>query len=234
MSEPPTPSDPAAGARLGGGPDGGRPADRNDDWETVERLRAGDEYAFAELVRRHHGALVRLAQAYVSDRDTAEGVVQDAWLGVLNGLSQFEGRSSLKTWIFRIVVNRAKTRGTRDKRRRVLLRTVAEDVAEPAVAPTRFDSQGRWSDPPVRWSSDTPEELLLREETQAVLERAIAALPHNQRAVITLRDIHGLDSDEICNILEVSQTNQRVLLHRARGRVRAELERHLAGDDPSC
>ncbi len=234
MTEPPTPSD------SGAAPDAVRPADgakgetasgRAEDDQLVHRLRGGDEQAFVELVRRYHAPLTRLAQSYVADRATAEGVVQDAWLGVLKGLSRFEGRSSLKTWIFRIVVNRAKTRGTRDKRRRDNVKAAAEETSEPAVDPGRFDSKGRWSEPPERWSTDTPERLLLRDETQAVVERAIAALPQNQRAVITLRDIQGLDSDETCNILEVSQTNQRVLLHRARSRVRAELERHLAGDE---
>jgi RNA polymerase sigma-70 factor, ECF subfamily len=174
--------------------------------------------------------LMRLAQSYVPDRATAEGVVQDAWLGVLKGLSRFEGRSSLKTWIFRIVVNRAKTRGVRDKYRRESLKAAAEEASsEPAVDPARFNAKGRWSAPPERWSADTPEQLLLRDETQSLIEEAIATLPNTQRAVITLRDVQGLDSEEICNILDVSQTNQRVLLHRARSRVRATLEQHFAG-----
>jgi len=229
MNAPSPPSDP--GASPAAAPSEPSAATGDVDAALVARLRGGDEQAFAELVGRYHAPLLRLAQAYVTDRATAEGVVQDAWLGVVKGLDRFEGRSSLKTWIFRIVVNRAKTRGTRDKRRRDTVKLAAEEASEPAVDPGRFDGKGRWSDPPERWSLDTPEQLLLRDETQEVLERAIAALPDNQRAVITLRDVQGLESDEICNILAVSQTNQRVLLHRARSRVRAELERHLAAED---
>ncbi|RLB53323.1 MAG: RNA polymerase sigma factor, partial [Deltaproteobacteria bacterium] len=139
-----------------------------EDQALIQKLRQGDEQAFAALVARHHGPLLRLAQAYVPDRATAEGVVQDAWVGVLKGLNRFEGRSSLKTWIFRIVVNRAKTRGVRDKRRRESLKAAAaEEAGEPAVDPARFNAQGRWATPPERWSADTPEELLLRDETRA-------------------------------------------------------------------
>lgn len=196
----------------------------------VDRLLAGDEPAFAALVERYHGRLVGLARAFVSDRGTAEEVAQETWLGVLNGLRAFEGRSSLKTWIFRILVNRAKTRGVLEART-IPFSSLADrdDGPEPAVDPARFTPAGRWADPPRLWNEDTPEDLLLREEAKALFERAIAELPPGQRAVITLRDIEGLESGEACNILEISETNQRVVLHRARSKVRRALEQYLLG-----
>jgi RNA polymerase sigma-70 factor (ECF subfamily) len=166
---------------------------------------------------------------FVASRDVAEDVVQDTWLAVLRGLPAFEGRSTLKSWIFGILTNRAKTRGVRDKR------TVAfSELSNPgsdselAVDPDRFTPAGSWSAPPGRWDRDTPEQLL-RQEARAIMEQAIAALPASQRAVVTLRDIEGLEAAEVCNILELSETNQRVLLHRARSKVRAALERYMAG-----
>lgn len=201
-----------------------------EDLALVRQLLDGEEAAFTGLVNRYHGALLRLALAFVSDRAVAEEVVQDTWLGVLNGLRSFEGRSTLKTWIFRILTNRAKTRGQREARSVPFSAlAISESDDEPAVEPSRFTSAGMWAAPPGRWGEDTPEKLLLRREAMALVEKTIAELPAGQRAVIALRDVEGLDAAEVCNVLEVSETNQRVLLHRARSKVRAALERYLGG-----
>lgn len=201
-----------------------------DDGALVERMLAGDEAAFTSVVERYHASLIRVAMAFVASRDVAEEVVQDTWLAVLNGLSAFEGRSSLKSWIFSIMTNRAKTRGVREKRTIAFseLSVPGFDV-EPAVDPERFTSSGAWSTPPTRWDKDSPEEQLLRREARTVIEGAIAQLPPSQRAVVTLRDIEGLEAAEVCNVLGVSETNQRVLLHRARSKVRAALEHYVSG-----
>jgi len=199
-----------------------------EDAALVKRLLDGDEAAFGGLVEQYHGRLLRLAMVFVSDRASAEEVVQDTWLAVLTGLRSFEGRSGLKTWIFSILSNRAKTRGQRDKRSVPFSALSNQDrEGEPAVHPSRFAHNGSWSAPPERWDQDTPERLLLRQETRALVDRTIADLPAGQRAVITLRDVEGLDSAEVCNVLEISETNQRVLLHRARAKVRTALEQYL-------
>jgi RNA polymerase sigma-70 factor (ECF subfamily) len=209
---------------------------RVDDAQLVEALRAGDERAFEQLTREYHAPLMRVAQIYVTSRAVAEEVVQETWLGVLNGIGRFEARSSLKTWIFRILTNIAKTRAQREGR--TLPFSVLErpgTVPEPAVARERFlapDHErwpGHWSSRPEPW----PEERLLAAETRGVVEQAIEALPPAQRAVISLRDVEGWSSDETCNALGVSETNQRVLLHRARSKVRQALEDYLAenGDE---
>lgn len=203
------------------------PPDGNDA-ALVERLIQGDEAAFTELVEAWHGRLLRLALLFVADRASAEEVVQDTWLAVLTGLRAFEGRSSLKTWIFSILTNRAKTRGQRDKRFVPFSALSGQHAQEdPAVSPSRFTPSGSWSAPPEQWDEDTPERLLLRHETRALIDQTIAGLPPGQRAVVTLRDVEGLDSTEACNILEISETNQRVLLHRARARIRTALEQHV-------
>lgn len=200
----------------------------SEDAALVKRLLEGDERAFAGLVERYHGRLLRLALLFVSDRASAEEVVQDTWLAVLTGLRAFEGRSGLKTWIFSILTNRAKTRGRREKRSIPFSALAGQHPAdEPAVPPNRFTGNGSWSVPPERWDEDTPEQVLLRHETRALIDQAIAELPAGQRAVISLRDVEGLDAEEVCNVLEISETNQRVLLHRARGKIRAALEGHL-------
>ena len=201
----------------------------------LERLRQGDEAAFASLVDRHHGALLRLAMAYVSDRSIAEEVVQETWMGVLEGVDRFEGRSSLKTWIFRILTNKAKTRGVRESRHVSFspLAASEENPEEPAVDPTRFQTTGHWAgywvSYPQPWDENTPEKLLLSQEGTTFLEQAIEALPGKLRQIIVMRDVEGLSSDEACNILGISETNQRVLLHRARSRVRKTLEKYLEG-----
>jgi RNA polymerase sigma-70 factor (ECF subfamily) len=205
----------------------------SDELELIAALRRGDEAAFMALVERYQASMVRVALMYVADRATAEEVVQETWLGVLRGLDRFQGRSSLRTWLFRILTNRAKTRGTRD--RRVVpfsaLATAVDDADEPAVEPERFypadhEDHGWWVSHPQSWQ-DLPERRLLAEETRAKIADAIAALPPNQRAVIALRDIEGWSSDEVCNVLGITETNQRVLLHRARSKTRGALERYL-------
>jgi RNA polymerase sigma-70 factor, ECF subfamily len=196
------------------------------DLELASRLANRDEEAFRTLVERYHGSLLRLALTFVANRAAAEEVVQDTWLGVVNGIREFQGRSTLKGWIFRILTNRAKTRGVRDKRS-VPFSSFSVDPDEPAVDPSRFNASGWWARPPEPWEPDSPEDLLIRKEARAVMEHAIGELPPNQRAVLTLRDIEGFESAEVCNILELSETNQRVLLHRARSKIRQMLERHL-------
>ena len=199
-----------------------------EDLALIKRLRQGEEAAFAGLVEQYHGRLLRLARAFVSSEASAEEVVQDTWVGVLNGLGTFEARSSLKSWIFRILTNRAKTRGVREARS-VPMSALgdAEREGDPAVDPERFTSGEMWARPPRPWEDDTPERLVADSESMAYLEGAIAELPANQRAVFTLRDIEGLDSEEACNVLEISETNQRVLLHRARSKLRGALEQYL-------
>jgi RNA polymerase sigma-70 factor (ECF subfamily) len=199
-------------------------ADR-DESRLVAELRAGNEQAFAALVDRYHAAMRRLARTFVSTDAAADEVVQDAWLVVLDGIAKFEERSSFKTWLFRILVNRARTKGTREARTVPMSALPAdEDGDAPAVDPSRFDPRGRWSAPPARWDAETPKQLVLRQELVAALEQAIRELPERQRTVVVLRDVLGWTSDEVCNVLELEETNQRVLLHRARARLREMLE----------
>jgi RNA polymerase sigma-70 factor (ECF subfamily) len=174
--------------------------------------------------------MLAVARTYVKTRAVAEEVVQDAWIGVLKGLDRFEGRSSLKTWILRIVVNTAMTRGAREARS-VPFSTLAPEGEEPAVEPERFrDSDdafpGHWRAYPGDWSA-LPHERLLGRETLDLITRAIDQLPPAQRTVITLRDVQGCTAEEVCEALDVTDANQRVLLHRARSRVRAALEEHF-------
>jgi len=196
----------------------------DEDAELLRSLRAGDEQAFATLVDRYGPSLLRVAQLFVPTRSVAEEVVQETWLAVLTGIERFEGRSSLKTWLFRILTNKAKTRGRRDARI-VPFASLAADGDEDgtAVDVDRFAQGGEWRSPP----RGVPEERLLAGEARRTIENAIAALPPNQRAVITLRDVEGLSAEEACNVLGVSETNQRVLLHRARAKVRAAFEEYL-------
>jgi RNA polymerase sigma-70 factor (ECF subfamily) len=196
----------------------------DEDAPLLEALRAGDEHAFATLVDRYGPSLLRLAQLFVSSRAVAEEVVQETWLAVVTGIERFEGRSSLKTWLFRILTNKAKTRGQREGRTLPFSSLAADgDEDQTAVAVERFGRGGAWATPP----RGVPEERLLAAETRARVEQAISALPPNQRAVITLRDVEGLSAEEACNVLGLSETNQRVLLHRARAKVRTALERYL-------
>jgi RNA polymerase sigma-70 factor (ECF subfamily) len=198
----------------------------------LERLRAGDERAFEALVERHYPTMLAVARHYVSSRAVAEEVVQEAWLGVLNGLDRFEGRSSLKTWILRILVNTAKTRGAREART-VPFASLAPDRDEPAVGPDRFRGAddpfpGHWRAYPGNWQR-LPDEALAARDTLGVVIATIEQLPPPQRLVITMRDIQGCSSEEVCEALDVSEGNQRVLLHRARSKVRSALERHFDG-----
>jgi RNA polymerase sigma-70 factor (ECF subfamily) len=195
-----------------------------DDRRVVAALRDGDERTFEELVGRYHGSLLRLALMYVRSRSAAEEVVQDTWLGVVRGLPSFEGRSSLRTWIFRILVNQAKTRGVRE-RRSVPFSSLGGDD-EPAVDPDRFLPDGGWAVPPQPWGG--PEAELLSAEAQDQVLRAIGELTPSQRDVITLRDVEGWSAAEVRDALGLSEANERVLLHRARSRVRARLEDYFA------
>jgi RNA polymerase sigma-70 factor (ECF subfamily) len=197
-------------------------------------LRRRDEEAFAVLVERYHSRLVRLARLFVADEAVAEEVAQETWIGVLQGIDRFEGRSSFRTWVFRILTNQAKRRGQREARSMPFAAfSVAGDAGEmePAVEPERFlpagdEWAGHWVSYPPNWR-ETPEERFLSDETRALVQQAIDALPPNQRIVITLRDVEGVPSTDVCNILAISETNQRVLLHRARSKVRGQLEQYL-------
>ena len=205
------------------------------DERILAALRAGDEEAFGKLVREWHSSLLRVAQIFVPSRAVAEEVVQETWLRVLGALDRFEGRSSLKTWVFRILVNTAKTRAQREGRS--IPFSALQDAArvpEAAVEPERFlpddhpQHPGGWASPP----RDLPEERLLAAETRGVIAAAIEQLPANQRAVISLRDVEGWSSEEVRNALDISEVNQRVLLHRARSRVRRALEEYIAPPGP--
>ncbi len=197
----------------------------------LDALRTGDEAAFLQLVDRHHASMVRVALLFVPERPVAEEVAQEAWIGVLRGLPRFRGQASLKTWIFRILVNRAKSRGTRDRRARSLREIVSEEAGgtDPAVDPQRFldahhpREPRHWAVPPAPWAP-SPEAGLLQRELRKRLLGAIEALGPAQRAVITLRDLEGCSAAEACQTLGLTEANQRVLLHRARSRVRRALE----------
>jgi RNA polymerase sigma-70 factor (ECF subfamily) len=212
------------------------PALASDD-ELLDALRLGDERAYIALVRRYGGLMQRVALNYVRTPAVAEEVVQETWCAVLTGLERFEGRAALKTWLFRILTNRAKTRGQREARTVPFSSLAPEDEADgPAVDPDRFLPAdhprwpGHWAAGPAQWSA-VPHERLLAGEVRAEIRRAIDALPERQQAVIVMRDVEGWPPEEVCDVLDLSEGNQRVLLHRARSRVRAELERYFA-DDP--
>src|SRR5215207_5999378 len=205
------------------------PGPTTDDQRLVAGLRAGDEDAFAALVDLHGPALLRVAMAFVPSRAVAEEVVQETWIAVMRGIDGFQGRSSLKTWIFRILTNAAMRGGSRERRSVPFAAVAAAD--ERSVDPERFlpaDHElfpGHWVLAPARWP--TPEEGLLSGETRAVIVAAIDELPKAQRTVIALRDIEGWSSEEVCAALEISAGNQRILLHRARARVRAAVEAYF-------
>jgi len=203
------------------------------DLALVEQLRAGDEGAFMELVERLQPSMLRVARMYVSSQAVAEECVQECWLGVLQGLDRFEGRSSLRTWIFRILTNIAKTRGQREGRSVPFASLAGDDLDTPSYDPAMFLGEGRWTG---HWSSlpsdwrGLPEERLLSAETRAVVTRVLAELPPMQAEVLRLRDVAGWSSEEVRNALDLTETNQRVLLHRARAKVRRALERYF-GDE---
>ncbi|GJL56344.1 MAG: RNA polymerase sigma24 factor [Nitrospirales bacterium] len=210
-----------------------------DESQVLELLRNGDEATFAQVVDQYSGSLLRLAMAYVPSRAVAEEVVQETWLGVFEGLARFEGRSSFKTWLFTILTNRAKTRGQRESRYVGLAEKTGmdDDDAGTGVDLDLFiqagTRAGHWIEPPHAWDHGTPERFALSKEIGEQIERAIAALPHTQRQVITLRDLEGVSSEEVCNIMGVTETNQRVLLHRARTRVRKTLASFAKEDSES-
>jgi RNA polymerase sigma-70 factor (ECF subfamily) len=209
-------------------------APRRDERELVEALRRGDEDAFMRLMTMYYSAMKRLALMYVPNAAVADDVIQETWVGVLEGIHRFQGRSSLKTWIFRILLNVAMTRGQRESRSvpfSALPQTQA-NADEPAVDLDRFlppDHPQRphhWASLPHSWEH-IPEDRLLSGETRERIRAAIEMLPTQQRQVIVLRDVEGWPADEVCNALAISETNQRVLLHRARSKVRRALERYL-------
>ena len=207
-----------------------------DDDELVRALRTGDEGAFVALVRRYNGLMLHVALGHVRTRAIAEEVVQETWCAVLAGIDRFEGRAAFKTWLMRILTNRAKTRGQREARCVPLSSLVDDDDDRPAVDPHRFlpadhpRYPGGWAAAPAEWSC-TPDERLLSHEVRELIRRAIDQLPARQRTVIGLRDVEGCSPEEVCELLDLSEGNQRVLLHRARSRVRAELERYFSDYD---
>src|SRR4051794_12817735 len=189
-------------------------------------MRAGDGRAFETLVTAHDGSLRRGARSFVRTPGAADEVVQETWLGVVRGLDGFEGRSSLRTWIFRILANVARTRAAQDARS-VPFSALEEDDG-PALEPSAFASDGSWASTPTRLDTD-PEGALLGAELRERLVGAVDGLPPAQRAVITLRDMVGMPAEEVCDVLEISDGNQRVLLHRARTRVRLAMASLVAG-----
>jgi RNA polymerase sigma-70 factor (ECF subfamily) len=206
------------------------PRTTTDDFALVELLRSGDETAFMMLVDELGPSMRRVARMYVSTDAVADEVVQEAWLGVVKGLAGFEGRSSLRTWIFRILVNTAKTRGQREARSVPFASLAGDDLDAPAFDPGAFqnsgDAEGRWSTLPFDWRG-MPEERAEATETMHVVGGAIAMLPPMQAEVIRMRDVLGWSSEEVRNALDITETNQRVLLHRARAKVRGALEDHF-------
>jgi RNA polymerase sigma-70 factor (ECF subfamily) len=208
-----------------------------EDEELLEALRLGDERAYVALVRRYGGLMQRVALSYVRTPAVAEEVVQETWCAMLTGLERFEGRAALKTWLFRILTNRAKTRGQREARTVPFSSLGDGDDGEgPSVDPERFLPAdhprwpGHWAAGPARWSA-APDERLLAREVRARIRSAIDELPERQQAVIYMRDVEGWPPEEVCDVLAVSEGNQRVLLHRARSHVRAELERYFADEE---
>ena len=200
----------------------------------VARLKQGEEGAFDELVKRHHSALIRMAMGYVADREIAEEVVQDTWMAVIQGLDRFEGRSSFRTWIFGIMIHKAKDRGVREKRHTTFSDfETFDDDREETVDPSRFHQSGEWAGhwalPPQPWDEQTPEKLLASQQAVSAMHRAIEALPSTLRAVLILRDVEGVEAKDACEILKITETNLYVRLHRARERVRQAVETYLEG-----
>jgi RNA polymerase sigma-70 factor, ECF subfamily len=195
----------------------GRPRTPPSDDELLEGLRAGDENAFVALVGRHNRALFYVVRSFVPTDAIAQEVVQDTWMAVVQGLSKFEGRSSIKTWLVRIAVNRARSTGTRESR------VLPISASEAAIDPNRFDSNGHWITPPEYFLEDA-EDRVVAESLSETIHSSLENLPESQRKVVTLRDLEGLNSKEVCQLLELSEVNQRVLLHRGRSQLRQDLE----------
>jgi RNA polymerase sigma-70 factor (ECF subfamily) len=192
------------------------------DASLVRRLRDGDEQAFTALVERYHSSMLALALSFVPSRAVAEEVVQDTWVAMLRGLGRFEERSSLRTWLFTILVNRARSTGVREAR------SVPVADAGPAVDASRFGPSGAWAQPPEHWIEEAENRLDAAKLT-ALLRGGLDGLPVRQREVVLLRDVEGLSSAEVCEVLTISEGNQRVLLHRGRSRLRQLLESELGG-----
>lgn len=205
------------------------------DGDLIARLRAGDEPAFAAIVQAWSPGLLRVARSYVSTADSAAEVVQDTWLAVIEGIDRFAARSSVKTWTYRILVNIAQRRGARESRT-VPMGSASAEPAAPTVDPSRFQGPaerfpGHWREFPAPWptaATGSPEQAALSAEVTARIQAALVQLPVRQRLVITLRDVEGLTSEETCAVLDISASNQRVLLHRARAVVRGQLEAYFA------
>jgi RNA polymerase sigma-70 factor (ECF subfamily) len=195
-----------------------------DDQELLEGFLAGDREAFAALVRRYQPVLLQIARYYVNSAQTAEDVTQDTWIAVLKGAERFEGRASFKTWLFRIVANRARSTGTREKRQ------IPTDPTDP-VAGDRFNSEGMWKEPPVSFA-DILADTEVNTAVAIAVRKVIADLPDVQRSVVTLRDVEGLSTSEVAALLEMSEANVRVVLHRTRARIREVVEQ-LAKGGPS-
>jgi RNA polymerase sigma-70 factor (ECF subfamily) len=193
-----------------------------DDVELLDRLRAGDEAAFVTLVDRYHGPMLRLAASFVPSAAVAEEVVQDTWLGVVRGIDRFEGRSSLKTWLFRILVNRARSTGVKERRT-----TPSDPMSGPTVDPGRFDGNGGWVEPPEAWAEQAEDRIVAGQLAERV-HVCLDELPEGQRQVVVLRDVEGLSAPEACTLLGLTEANQRVLLHRGRARIRRMLELEMA------
>ncbi|MGQ0554543.1 MAG: RNA polymerase sigma factor [Nitrospiraceae bacterium] len=205
----------------------------------LARLRQGDEGAFDELVTQHHSALIRMAMGYVADREVAEEVVQDTWMAVIEGLGRFEGRSSLRTWIFGIMIHKAKDRGVREKRHTTFSSFESvDDNSDETVDPSRFHQSGEWAVhwafPPQPWDDQTPEKLLASQQAVTAMNKAIEALPRNLKDVLILRDVEGVEAKEVSHILKITETNLYVRLHRARERVRQAVETYLEGHPLPC
>lgn len=192
------------------------------DAELIRRLRVGDEQAFVALVKRYNGSMLRIASSFVPNRAVAEEVVQDTWLAVLRGIARFEGRSSLRTWMFAILVNRARSTGTREQR------SIPVADAGPVVDGSRFALDGAWLSPPEHWIEEA-EDRLAAGKLADLLRSAMDDLPARQREVVALRDMEGMSSEEVCEVLAISEGNQRVLLHRGRSKLRQTLETALRG-----
>jgi len=208
--------------RRGAGSSRRGPAGADPDAALVARVRAGEEQAFMELVARHQSTMLRLARSYVPSSAIAEEVTQDTWLAVLRGLGGFEGRSTFRTWLMQILVNRARSTGVRERR------SVAVGDAGPVVDASRFDAAGAWMAPPEHWVEDS-DERVSAQTLAGVIERTLSVLPENQRDAVLLRDVDGLSGSEVCEVLQVTEANQRVLLHRARSRLRQAVEDDVRG-----
>jgi RNA polymerase sigma-70 factor, ECF subfamily len=204
------------------------------DEQTLAALRTGDEGAFRDLFARSYPMMKRVARAYVASDAVAEEIVQETWMAIVTGLDRFEGRSALGTWIFSILTNQAKTHSARERRAVPFSSVAPSDAEEPAVDPDRFQKDddawpGHWATPPRPWQK--PERRLLSLEARDRLKAALAQLPDRQRLIVALRDVEGHSAEEVCELLDLSQENQRVLLHRGRSRLRAVLEEYLEAGD---